>query len=234
MMKLNEGDLSPIVRSLEPSASVTPDKMVPVDLSGAEISREQAPRKRGLLGPFGVWAPVLAKAAGTVGMLSCVALLGFHSRAEDTYGTTAPVSPGAGLTPVATDPGTPPPNGVAVAEKPAQPEVKKEAEAKCPVPPPCQGEKPQAAGIAADGKIILNEASVDELTRLPGVGKARAEAIVALRVRLKGFRKVSDLLRIRGIGFRTLEKMKEQILLDRPVTQEQPGPEKGDPVPEKG
>ena len=257
MTKMNEGGANPslIVRSFEPSVSVDPDKMVPVDLSGTEESKEQAPRKRGLLGPFGekhslqgarrclralvhrpqvrVWGPVVAKAVGTLGMLSCVALLGFHSREEDTYGAIATAASQVELGNSLSDLDSAVDSHAAIHEQ-SKSESQSESGKQCPVPPPCQDEKPQAVGVAADGRIILNEASEDELTRLPGVGKSRAEAIVALRKRLKGFRKVSDLLRIRGIGWRTLQKMKDKIVLNRPPPEQVENPEQGDPVVEKG
>jgi competence protein ComEA len=72
------------------------------------------------------------------------------------------------------------------------------------------------AGVTADGKVILNLASADELRRLPGVGKRRAEAIVALRDKLKRFRKVSDLLRVRGLGPRGVKRIQPHVLIDPP------------------
>jgi competence protein ComEA len=77
-----------------------------------------------------------------------------------------------------------------------------------------QKDKPR--GITPDGKVILNVASAEELTRLPGVGQSRAEAIVALRTRLKRFRRTSDLLRVRGIGVRSLKRMLPHLVLDPP------------------
>ncbi len=75
---------------------------------------------------------------------------------------------------------------------------------------------PATPGITSDGKVILNLASADELTRLPGVGRRRADAIVELRTRLKRFRRVQDLLRVRGIGPRGLKRLLPQIVLDPP------------------
>jgi competence protein ComEA len=74
-----------------------------------------------------------------------------------------------------------------------------------------------ASGITADGRIILNVASEDELTRLPGIGPSRARAIVALRQRLAKFRAVEDLLRVKGIGRKTLRRIKPSVVLDRPA-----------------
>jgi len=71
-------------------------------------------------------------------------------------------------------------------------------------------------GITADGRVILNIATEDELTRLPGIGPVRARAIVALRQRLAKFRAVEDLLRVHGIGRKTLRRIKSNAVLDRP------------------
>lgn len=108
-------------------------------------------------------------------------------------------------------------------------QVQGEAERVCPCS--CEEEKTsRKAGITAEGKVILNEANVEELTRLPGIGKRRAEAIVALREKLGRFRRVQDLLRIRGVGVKSLRRLQEALVLDRPVEEEsgkQDNPESG-------
>jgi competence protein ComEA len=88
---------------------------------------------------------------------------------------------------------------------------------------PGDGGSAQGPGITADGKVILNAASVDDLTRLPGVGKRRAEAIIELRTRLKRFRRVQDLLRVKGIGPRSLKRLLPHMVLDAPVTEADAG-----------
>jgi len=71
--------------------------------------------------------------------------------------------------------------------------------------------------LTADGKVILNLASVTDLVRLPGIGQKRGQAIVELRKRLGGrFRRVRDLLRIRGIGYRTMKRIEPLVVLDPP------------------
>lgn len=81
---------------------------------------------------------------------------------------------------------------------------------------PQEGSPSSGPGVTPDGKVILNLASAEELTRLPGVGPKRAEAIVALRTKLKRFRQVTDLLRVKGIGPRGLKRMLPHLVLDRP------------------
>ncbi|MBX3184052.1 MAG: helix-hairpin-helix domain-containing protein [Polyangiaceae bacterium] len=71
-------------------------------------------------------------------------------------------------------------------------------------------------GVTPDGKVILNTATAEDFVKLPGVGPSRAEAIIKLRTRLKRFRKVSDLLRVRGIGVRSLKRIQPLVVLDPP------------------
>ena len=74
----------------------------------------------------------------------------------------------------------------------------------------------KSAGMTEDGKVILNLASAEDLRHLPGVGPKRADAILALRVRLGRFKQVSDLLRVKGIGVRGLKKLAPHVVLDAP------------------
>ena len=62
------------------------------------------------------------------------------------------------------------------------------------------------------GKINLNTASKVELMKLPGVGEKTAIAILEYR-QSKGFAKPSDIMKIKGIGQKKFEKMKEFIEL---------------------
>lgn len=74
----------------------------------------------------------------------------------------------------------------------------------------------KSSGLTPDGKVILNLASAQELTQLPGVGMKRAEAIVTLRTKLKRFKQATDLLRVKGIGPRGLKRMLPHLVLDAP------------------
>jgi competence protein ComEA len=49
------------------------------------------------------------------------------------------------------------------------------------------------------------------------VGMKRAQAIVLLRTKLKRFKSATELLRVKGIGPRGLQRMLPHLVLDAPV-----------------
>jgi competence protein ComEA len=68
-----------------------------------------------------------------------------------------------------------------------------------------------ANGGTSKNKINLNTSSLQELTELPGIGPAKAEAIVEYRETNKQFKTIDDLKEISGIGEKTFEKLKDLI-----------------------
>jgi competence ComEA-like helix-hairpin-helix protein len=70
-----------------------------------------------------------------------------------------------------------------------------------------------AAGSGAAGRIDLNRADAAALMRMPGIGAKTAEAILAWRRARGPFRDVRDLLQIKGIGEKKLEKLAPHIIL---------------------
>lgn len=71
-----------------------------------------------------------------------------------------------------------------------------------------------------DFRIDINSAGWVEWTQIEGVGQATAEKIVADRDSKGAFRSVQDLLRVNGIGRKTLEKMRP--FLREPNEQDSP------------
>ena len=61
-----------------------------------------------------------------------------------------------------------------------------------------------------DQRVELNEATLAELQTLPGVGPKRAAAIDRLRQK-RPFRRVRELLRVKGIGRATLRRLSPLI-----------------------
>ena len=65
----------------------------------------------------------------------------------------------------------------------------------------------------SSGKININTATAEQLQTLDGIGPAKASAIIAYREEHGPFQKVEDLLHVSGIGQKSLEKIKEQIVV---------------------
>ena len=85
------------------------------------------------------------------------------------------------------------------------------AEPKCPRP--CG----EAVALLFGEPLDLNRASAESLEVLPGVGPARARAIVAERERRR-FRRVEDLDAVHGIGPGTLEKLNGWVRVASPAS----------------
>jgi competence ComEA-like helix-hairpin-helix protein len=67
------------------------------------------------------------------------------------------------------------------------------------------------------GRIDLNRASVAELIRLPGIGPSLAGRIVADRDQHGAFPSPEALLRVRGIGPKTLDRIRGFLSVTGPV-----------------
>jgi len=112
------------------------------------------------------------------------------------HATAPPVGADAGASPPASaDAGTPSPPSPAPVN----------ADAGAPSP---------GGAVTADGKVILNRATEEDLRRLPGIGPSRAKAILALRERIKGFKRIEDLRRVKGIGRKALARLRPLVVVD--------------------
>lgn len=79
-------------------------------------------------------------------------------------------------------------------------------------PAPEQPNAPvKKAGKQLSGKLNLNTATVDQLQLLPSVGPAKAERIVDWRKKNGGFKRVADLRRVKGFGYKTLKKLEPHL-----------------------
>jgi competence protein ComEA len=65
-----------------------------------------------------------------------------------------------------------------------------------------------AVAVAA---VNINTAGQKELAALPGIGTTKAEAIVKYREEHGAFASVDDLAKVKGIGLKSLENLREHI-----------------------
>ena len=75
------------------------------------------------------------------------------------------------------------------------------------------GRARRAVSAGPSRSIRLNSATATQLATLPGIGPAKAKAIVESRVRSGPFRRIEDLQRVPGIGPRTVERLRYLVQL---------------------
>lgn len=69
----------------------------------------------------------------------------------------------------------------------------------------------QAASEAKSKKININTASVEELQKLPRIGANVAQRIVDFRKEHGKFKRIEEIMKVRGIGEKIFKKMKNLI-----------------------
>ncbi len=62
-------------------------------------------------------------------------------------------------------------------------------------------------------QININKAAAEELEMLPGIGQSIANQIVQYRTEVGPFNTADDLLNVKGIGQKTLDKIREMIVV---------------------
>ncbi len=67
------------------------------------------------------------------------------------------------------------------------------------------------------GVVNINTATVQELTMIPGIGKAKAEAVVAQR-QAGPFKTTQDIEKVKGIGPKMFAKIGQYLTVDGPST----------------
>ena len=64
-----------------------------------------------------------------------------------------------------------------------------------------------------DGEVPVNTGDLAEIMRLPGIGEKIGQAVIDERALNGPYHYPEDLLAVRGIGEKTLERMREQLKL---------------------
>jgi competence protein ComEA len=79
----------------------------------------------------------------------------------------------------------------------------------------------KAAGkpaAAANAVVNLNTATVSQIATLPGIGEKAAQRIIEYREKNGGFKKIEELMNVKGIGEKSFLKLKPLITVgDKPA-----------------
>ena len=70
-----------------------------------------------------------------------------------------------------------------------------------------------AAAAAQKASINLNTATIDQLETLPGIGRKTAERILEQRQKSGGFKKIEELMNVKGIGEKSFLKIKPMVFV---------------------
>lgn len=65
--------------------------------------------------------------------------------------------------------------------------------------------------VKKSGQININTAGVDQLSKLPGIGKKKAERIISFRKKNGRFRRTREIMKVKGIGEKTFKKFAGRI-----------------------
>lgn len=80
-----------------------------------------------------------------------------------------------------------------------------------------EGEETQETNpFAEETKINLNTATAQQLTSLPGIGEAKALAIIEYRNKAGRFESTEEIKNVSGIGEAMYEKIKDKIIVKNP------------------
>ena len=70
--------------------------------------------------------------------------------------------------------------------------------------------------------VNINTATSEELQQVPGIGPATAQKILQMRKSYGPFKSVDDLLAIRGLGQKRLDKMRKYLTVGQPAPKKTP------------
>lgn len=87
---------------------------------------------------------------------------------------------------------------------------------------PRASQSPAAQPVPSKPAINLNTATLDQLETLPGIGRKTAERILEYRTKSGAFKRIEELMNVKGIGEKSFLKLKPFIVAT-PKPEKAPG-----------
>jgi competence protein ComEA len=82
--------------------------------------------------------------------------------------------------------------------------------------PSLAAETPPTTAVSESNPVDLNTADAERLGLLPGIGPSMAGRIIEFRDEHGPFRRVEDLLKIKGIGEKSFQKLRPLVTVSKP------------------
>jgi competence protein ComEA len=70
---------------------------------------------------------------------------------------------------------------------------------------------PVSAAVVSTEVVNLNSATADQIATLPGIGPKTADLVVQYRVKNGPFKKIEEIMNVRGIGEKSFLKIKDRL-----------------------
>ena len=73
------------------------------------------------------------------------------------------------------------------------------------------GKPPVTAAVVSNEVINLNSATATQIATLPGIGLKTADLVVQYRTKNGPFKKIEEIMNVRGIGEKSFLKIKDRL-----------------------
>lgn len=85
------------------------------------------------------------------------------------------------------------------------------------VSPRTGGEDAPRAPVVVQPSVNLNTATLAQLDALPGIGRTTAARIIEYRQKNGGFKKIEELMNVKGIGEKVFLRLKPMVFVPKPT-----------------
>src|SRR5688500_10159350 len=75
---------------------------------------------------------------------------------------------------------------------------------------------PVATAVVANEVVNLNSATAAQIASLPGIGPKTADLVVQYRVKNGPFKKIEEIMNVRGVGEKSFLKIKDRLTVAAP------------------